>query len=506
MKKRALFSLSELDHAVDFGRILVELGWEIVASRETGAVLTAAGLSVVDVAEFVGITDDYGFPPTLHPKIEACLTAGGAERIDLVYVIPYSVSEGNDIGGMTLLALAAKGNRIPVMTVADMVDVMEMLKRAGDVPQAVRQELQERVVASMIRHYDHFLRSRRVLDVVVGSWRTELATGENPYQVPADLFASQDEDPLALTRFQQVSGDKPCFTNLADADNILKTMCLVVEAFNRQQGRTPFICIAAKHGNACGLGISWDNPSEAVEKALWGDPVAVWGGEVIVNFSVDENIALALYKSRRREERLGEAAWMLDVVMAPRFAPEAVKILGQRSARKLFENRNLLSPALSSSRYAYRLVRGGFLRQPPAHYVLDWKGIEIVGKELSPAEMDALIIAWAVAWSSNHGGNEIAIAKNGQLLSVGGGPSTIAAATTAVARCQTNGHDVGGAAFAADAFFPFIDAPNVLCQVGVKVGVVPQGGKQFNEVKEHFRKQNVNMVYLPELYRGFCRH
>src|SRR3990172_1897595 len=108
MKRIALFSLNDTSDADRFAEILIKAGWDIVASQETVNLLSKKGMPVQDIAEFTGITTDYGFPPTLHPKVEYALTSHDSPRIDLVYVIPYPLSQGNDIGGRTLLALAVK--------------------------------------------------------------------------------------------------------------------------------------------------------------------------------------------------------------------------------------------------------------------------------------------------------------------------------------------------------------------------------------------------------------
>ena len=119
---------------------------------------------------------------------------------------------------------------------------------------------------------------------------------------------------------------------------------------------------------------------------------------------------------------------------------------------------------------------------------------------------ELLVVAWAVAWHSNHGGNEVGIAKNGNLLAVGGGPSTVDAITTASERAKTCGHDLVDLVFAADAFFPLTDAPEILAQAGCTHGIVPKGGKSFKLVQEFFDQKQIKMLFLPEEHRGFCRH
>ena len=96
MKKTALFSLYELDRVEDFARTLIGLGWEIIASKETVNILSKKGLAVTNIADFTGVSEEYGFPPTLHSKVEYYLTANDKrKRIDLVYIINYPLSINN---------------------------------------------------------------------------------------------------------------------------------------------------------------------------------------------------------------------------------------------------------------------------------------------------------------------------------------------------------------------------------------------------------------------------
>lgn len=509
MKKRALFSLYTLDKVEEFSQCLIDLGWEIIATRETSKILLERGLSVVEITEFTGINDDFGFPPTLHPKIEAQLTKDSNERIDLVYVIPYPLSVGNDVGGRTLLALAAKGKRIPVMSVSDMELVVGELKKNNQIPDNLHEALINKAYALIANHYDDLIVERKKQDLIIGNFQYTLLNGENPYQVPAAIFSLKENGPLSLHKFKQLSGQVPCFTNLADADSILHTLCLTSEAFYLRYKKLPYICIAAKHGNACGMAIDWHTPEEVINRALLGNPQSIWGGELIVNFDIDEQLANILFKSKQRQVLLGDSHWMLDLILAPAFSAEAINILGRRKNRKIFENKALSGISIISipwPKYVYRFVRGGFLRQPPNNFILDFAQAEIAGTALDSSTVDSLIVAWAVAWSSNHGGNEVAVVKESQLLGAGGGPSTFEATSTAITRANHCGHDLKEAIFAANAFFPFIDAPQVFVDSGLKAGLVPSGGKQAALIKTFFKTKGLTMVYLPDQYRGFCRH
>lgn len=336
----------------------------------------------------------------------------------------------------------------------------------------------------------------------------QLAKGENPYQVPADLFSIPSRDPLSLDKFRLISGDAPGFTNLCGLDRLVQILCRSSQAFTYKNKKIPFIVIAAKHGNPCGFAIDWDSPEVAIDKALFGNPVAIWGGEVITNFSITDTLAPYFHSSAKRQKLIKSSSWMLDIIIAPSFSSQAMKLLGARAKRKLFVNPALVHPILNPATWTYRFTRGSFIRQPPQNYVFDITKTDFVGakKSMKQEDLDSLIIAWATAFNSNHGGNEVAFARNRALISCGGGPSTIEAAQLALFKAKNQKHSVKNSVFAADAFFPFTDVPKTLIKAGVIAGLVPSGGQAFEAVKTCFQKNNIPMFYLDENYRGFCYH
>lgn len=333
-----------------------------------------------------------------------------------------------------------------------------------------------------------------------------LLHGENPYQTPSHFIVTDNKDRLGLGKFKQLSGAVPCYTNMADFDSILIIIGVLSNSFYAYYKKIPYIAVAAKHGNPCGIAVDWKNPAHAVKKALWGNPTAVWGGEVIINFDIDTRIAQLLRASKKRGAILGNSRWMLDLIAAPRIHHDAVCILSKNPKRKLFTNTFLYKPFFNNAPWIYRTVRGGYLRQPPHNYILDLKSLLKKSKIYNENLVDTLIIAWSAAWFSNHGGNEVAVAKNRTLFSIGGGPSTVDACETALYRAKAHGHDTRGSVFAADAFFPFTDAPKILVKNGCRSGIVPDGGKNKQLVKQFFTKHKLAVWYLPELCRGFFKH
>ena len=503
----ALFSLNDTTRAAEFAEQLISAGWKILASTETAKVLKNKKIPVLDIANFTNIKKNFKFPPTLHPKIESALTTNSKNSIDLVYILTYPNSKGADVGGHTVLALAAKGRRVPITNNKDMEKVVKIICNKKKIGKKIREELILKANYQNSKFYMNNISRKKNHEIIFGEKSFNLMNGENPYQIPSSAFITDIKDTLSLLNLKRISGERPCFTNMADADCIIKTLCLVFEAFQLNMKQIPYICIAAKHGNACGVGVNFNSPETSIKKALWGNPRSIWGGELITNFRVDDDLADMILKNSKREKLFNSAFWMLDLVIAPSFSKNAIKLLGKRKKRKLFENIALKKPFTKKNKNDLRMVRGGFLVQPSKSYILNLKKCKNINfKNFNDDKIISMIIAWAVAFSSSHGGNEVAIAKDSGLIGAGGGPSTIEATKVAIERSRENGHNSIDAVFAADAFFAFDDAPKALIAAGCDHGIVPGGGKMFNSIKKYFADNNVVCGFIPEKYRGFCRH
>jgi len=503
-KKKALFSLFDQERSIFFAQQLIRSGWEIIATQETVKLLKGKGIKIKNISEYLGVRERYPFPPTLHPKIELALTGDLADSIDLVYITTYPKSRGNDVGGNTILALAAKGSRIVVSNKEDMAEVVgQLMKINNKISHDLRMKLIDKANDKICRHYLSLIENLKDVSPVR---ITPLLHGENPYQAPAELFQKGNDDPLALGNFHRVSGDTPCFTNMADLDSVLRILCLAAEAFQRHYSKIPYMVICAKHGNPCGFSVNWESKELAIDNALWGNPQAIWGGEVITNFVINGGLAERLYSSYKRKSLLGDSRWMLHVIAAPGFSKDSIELLRKNRIRKLFKNSNLRRPFIDDESWALRESRGSFIRQPPNNYILDLNSSSIDFDFPNVNIIDSIIIAWATAWFSGHGGNEVAIAKNRKLLTAAGGPSTVISCSTAILRAREGRHSLKNSVFAADSFFPFSDAPRKLIKVGCTFGIVPDGGKNAELVKNYFKRHKAKVFYLPEQFRGFCKH
>ena len=180
--RRALFSVSDKQGVVEFGRELVNLGWEIISTGGTLRALEAGDVPVRPVADVTEHPEMMnGRVKTLHPRIHGGILANrdlkehpedmranGVGEIDLVVVNLYpfeqtiekdGVTEGEcieniDIGGPCMLRAAAK-NFHHVTVVSDPNDysrVLEELSEAGEVSRSTRKELALKAFAMTARY------------------------------------------------------------------------------------------------------------------------------------------------------------------------------------------------------------------------------------------------------------------------------------------------------------------------------------------------------------------
>jgi phosphoribosylaminoimidazolecarboxamide formyltransferase/IMP cyclohydrolase len=416
-----------------------------------------------------------------------------------------SVIEKTDIGGPTMLRSAAKGRRIVVSQPKQRNQVLDWLKDGEPDSKNFLDKLAadaEAVIA------DYCLDSARyssggTYDGFVGKATAQCKYGENAPQAPARLF-SVGNDPLAPSKLKLLAGTEPSYNNLAEIDRQLQTITHIAAGFDKNFGKTPFIALGTKHGNPCGAAAG-DDSIKVIRKMVMGDPRAIFGGLVMLNFPVDEKVAEELLtygmKSGRR---------LLDGISAPSFTKEAIKMMGRKGDKCRF----LANPALKrlgknslDKAVRFRYVRGGFLQQPNYIFVLDFssKDVNCSGKPTLAQKRD-MVLAWAICATSNS--NTITLAKNGQLIGNGvGQQDRVSCCELAIKRARDAGHDVTGAVAASDSFFPFPDGPETLAKAGVKTIWATSGSVRDADTEALCRKKKVTLCWAPDAKaRGFFGH
>ncbi len=393
---RALLSVYDKEGLTEFAAGLSELGWELIASGNTSAALTEAGVAHTEVAEVTGSPEMLGGRvKTLHPKIHggiladrskeehlADLAANGIEAIDLVVVNLYPFSsdpsiELIDVGGPTMVRAAAKNHEhVGVVTSpADYPVVLEELRRSATLSAATRRRL-ARAAFAHTAAYDAAIVAwldaggPRPLDQLEGATDADRAEAELARVLPPTLHLSLEraevlrygENPHQQgARYRMVGasswwddvvqhgGSALSYLNLFDGDAAWR----LVHELAADAGEGMAAVAIIKHANPCGAAVAGDLIT-AYERALECDPLSAFGGVVAIGGIVTAEVAAAV-----------AAGPQADVVIASSFAPEALeRLTARRRATRL-----LSGPAPELAARQLRSLGASLLVQDADHFV-----------------------------------------------------------------------------------------------------------------------------------------
>ena len=498
---RALISVSDKRGIVDFAAALVELGWDIVSTGGTAAVLRKAGIAVSSVDQVTGFPEILdGRVKTLHPAIHAGLLArpnleGHRRALDAhrilgfglvaVNLYPFQATiahpsatledaiENIDVGGPAMLRSAAKNyeNVIPVVDPTDYRWIIDLL-RHGEVPAECRRSLAAKVfghtaeydtaVAGYLTAPGEGLPPRINLSV---ERMQELRYGENPEQRAA-LYAT--EEPRGIRDLKQRQGKELSFNNLMDVD----AATAAVGAWKNRPA-----CAIIKHTTPCGIAVG-RTALEALIKARATDPVSSFGGVIACNTVVDREMA----------ETLREL--FVEVIVAPSVQDDALAVFAEKKNLRVVEF-PIGSPAGSLD---WKSVRGGFLVQD--RFVFDlseegWRTVTTRGP--TPEEWNDLRFAWAAVAAVKS--NAILIARNEQAIGIGAGQmSRVDSVFLAIHKARQQQHATEGASLASDGFFPFPDGVEEAARAGVRAIIQPGGSVRDAEVIAAANRYGMAMV------------
>jgi phosphoribosylaminoimidazolecarboxamide formyltransferase/IMP cyclohydrolase len=516
---RALISVYDKTGVVGLAAGLVELGWELIASGGTAQAIAAAGVPVIDTADYTGSPAVLGHRVvTLHPRIHggiladrddpahrADLEAHGIDPIDLVVanLYPFEASPGIeniDIGGPTMVRAAAKNHAYVGVVVdpADYEPVLDELRSNGSLSALTRRILARKAFAQTQTH-----------DAAIGAWldrsgsaadavsaggvaenagadaalpmsiRLELERaetlryGENPHQRGARYRIRGDRG--FFDRVVRRGGPELSYLNLMDAEAAWRLA--------HSLGDGP-AAVIVKHANPCGAAAAGELVT-AYSRAFDCDPRSAFGGVVAVNSVIDEATAEAMV-----------AAAQADVIIAPGYADGVIERLAARRA-----NTRLLeaSADAATAEPVWELrslgAAGDFLAQTPRRLEADPAGWQVVtARTPTDAEWTDAVFAWRVC--AHTGSNAVVLARDRTAWGIGGGQqSRVEAGRLAAAKAA--GRAAGGAC-ASDGFYPFGDGIEAAADAGAAVVVQPGGSVNDAAVIAAADERNLAMLLTGE--------
>lgn len=485
MKKRALISVSDKRGVVEFAKALEALGVEIISTGGTHKTLEDQGIKVIGISEITGFPECLdGRVKTLHPAVHGGILAMRdkqehmqqlkvleIETIDFVVINLYPFKEtirkpdvaleeaieNIDIGGPTMLRSAAKNHK-DVVVICDPLDynkVIDELKEQGEISYDTKYGLALKVfqhTAAYDAMISDYLRKQANLELpdnltITFEKQQDLRYGENPHQ-KAYYYKEIKPCEGALTTAIQLHGKELSFNNINDTNGAVEAL---------REFSEPTI-VAVKHANPCGIG-SGETLYDAYTKAYEADPVSIFGGIVAANRPVDGKTAEEINKI------------FIEIVIAPGFTEEALKILTQKKNIRLLKLESISVP-LQKGQIDMKKVSGGILVQEVDGELYNEADLKVVTKK-APTEKELKDLKFAMKAVKHVKSNGIVVAKDGKTLGIGPGQvNRIWAVGNAISQSTD---DLSGAVLASDAFFPFDDCVTAAAKAGITAIIQPGG-------------------------------
>jgi phosphoribosylaminoimidazolecarboxamide formyltransferase / IMP cyclohydrolase len=237
-------------------------------------------------------------------------------------------------------------------------------------------------------------------------------------------------------------------------------------------------CVIVKHANPCGVAVGAD-VAEAYAKAFKTDPTSAFGGIIAFNQPLDGATAEAVSKQ------------FVEVVIAPHITPQARQVFAAKQNVRLLE----LPISRLSNALDFKRVGGGMLLQGADAKNVQAAELRVVTqKQPSAQQLEDLLFAWKVAKFVKS--NAIVYCAGGMTLGVGAGQmSRIDSARIASIKAANAGLSLQGSAVASDAFFPFRDGLDVVCDNGATCVIQPGGSMRDAEVIAAADERGIAMVF-----------
>jgi len=507
MDKFALLSVSDKRGLVPFAQALVEQhGYHLLSTGGTARLLAEKGLPVTEVSDHTGSPEIMdGRVKTLHPKIHGGLLCrrdssdhmrqakeNNIALIDLVVVNLYPFEEtvakpdvefedaieNIDIGGPSMLRSAAK-NHESVTVICDPADydrVLDAMKSDGALKE-LRRDLALKVfqrTASYDAAISRYLEKQAAaiagpdlsglpskFELCLGKAQA-LRYGENPHQQAA-LYGK------FFNHFEQLQGKELSYNNIID----ITAATYLIGEFER-----PTVAIL-KHTNPCGAA-SAETLLEAWEQALATDRQAPFGGIIVMNRTLDQEVATAI------------AEIFSEVIIAPGFTDEARGVFAKKKNLRLMVAKGGIG---AESLQEVRSVIGGILVQDRDSQPVQPREFQVATKrQPTPEEWRALLFGWRVV--KHVKSNAIVYAKADRTIGVGAGQmSRVDSSKIAVWKAGEAGLDLHGSVIASDAFFPFPDGLVAAAEAGATAAIQPGGSVRDKDVIAAADERDIAMVF-----------
>jgi phosphoribosylaminoimidazolecarboxamide formyltransferase/IMP cyclohydrolase len=394
------------------------------------------------------------------------------------------VLENIDIGGPSLIRAAAKNYKdVLVITSKNQYSyILELLKSKRDISLNTREKLAIDAFTHTAQYdciISNYLRNRFTKEVLPENYNIsmrkiqDMRYGENPHQKGAFYRSLPEINEPCISNAKKLHGKTLSFNNILDGDCSIEC----IKEFTKPT------CVIIKHATPCGIA-SNDNLIQAWKNAYNTDTYSPFGGIVAFNREIKKEVANEISKL------------FLEVIIAPNYSKESLKILTKKKNLRLIEIKNL-DKKIERKGIIIKSVTGGFLSQERDVKLTDKENWKIVTKK-KPSEKDLESMEFAVKCVKHIKSNSVVFVKNTHTVGIGGGQTARVDATWIA---TNKGKDnIKNSIMASDAFFPFRDAVDVAAKAGVKALVQPGGSIRDKEVINAADEHGLSMVFTGQRY------
>lgn len=486
-KKRAYISVADKENIEILAKNLIDKNYEIISTGNTCKYLSDKGIKVTESSTVTGFNELLGGKvKSLHPEIFAGILANEEERLnekikafDVVAVDLYpfekyldieadtdTLLQNIDIGGVALIRAAAK-NYKNVIVITNKSDYTIDL---DEVNEEKRQELALKAYAKTSKYDSVILKKLSKQFNSSNNFKgysfnkiQSLRYGENPHQ-KANLFSFNKE-----LDWLQLQGKEMSYNNILDSTAALE---LAAEFFDVAA------TVIVKHTVPCAVALSSDLNS-AWLKALDSDPISPFGGVVAFTKTVDLELAKKL------------TSMFLEVILAPKFTPEAIEEFKKKKNLRVIQINTPLEEINNFVDEEIKLTPFGALIQKKDTKDFDKDSFKVVTKKKpEQKEVEDMIFAFKVV--KHVKSNAIVIAKDLRTIGICGGQTNrVGSVEIALNRVCDSPKD---SVLASDGFFPAVDNIHVAAQNRVCAIIQPGGSIKDSDVIEACDKFGISMI------------
>jgi len=509
--KRAIISVFDKSEIVDFAKILQdEFNIEILSTGGTGSLLEKNGIKYVKISDYTESPELFeGRVKTLHPKIEGGILYrrrnpqdsedaknNDIAPIDMVicnlYQFKEAVSKPNitledalemiDIGGPTMIRAAAK-NFMDVVVVPHpkyySLIIKELRENKGNITEITRAKLAQEVFTIMADYnlaisnflYKKYNPQEKLRNIVINSYEKvhNCRYGEN-WDQKAAIYRDMSAK-YGLHQLTQLSGKEISYNNYLDIDSCVQVLL--------DFGSENYVTAILKHTTPNGVAIDRKSLLKSVEMAFSCDPLSAFGG--IWGFNRPVTLEVADYI-------VNEKKIFVEVIMAPSYDPEALKILQTKQNMRVLEFGDFLEHREDIyQNLDYRGTLGGMLIQEYDHkpVIKEWNVVS--NKKLEQNDKTPLIFAYKVSkWAKSNSACFTQTYDTGiYTIGIGAGQqSRVHVVKLAIQKALEFGHDKAliNSYMGTDSFFPFPDGLEAAVKGGAKAIINPGGSIRDDEV------------------------